>query len=325
MSKPSDWRNSTRVPVTLAPLIVLLFVVACQRDAVAPGRSAPVQPLTQSLELTEWSEPVNFGPRVNSAFAEQSPILSNDGLSLYFASNRPGGFGANDIWVSQRPSTDAPWGIPRNLGEIVNTASTDFGPQLSRNGHQLYFVSGRPGGYGGQDLWVSWRANTHDDFAWETPVNLGPVINTVADEGTPSIQGNEFYFARSRGGITGPPFDIYVSTMRGDTFEPAQLVTELNSPTDSRVPKVRFDGREIFFTSDRPGGVGSYDIWRSTRQGNGQTWSPPENLGPVINSSRFDIALALSEDGTTLFFSSDRPGGFGSYDLYYATRSVRPH
>src|SRR5262249_22528095 len=140
-------------------------------------------------ELSEWSEPVNLGPVVNSQgkeFRNQHPAISKNGLSLYFVSNRPGGFGMNDIWVSQRTSIDAPWGSPQNLGATINTSSNDFAPNLSCDGHWLYFNSNRPGGYGLGDLFVAFREDTGDDFAWEQPVNLGCQINTEFGESAPS-------------------------------------------------------------------------------------------------------------------------------------------
>jgi Tol biopolymer transport system component len=304
----------------LASLFILWTVTACRNEPRATESAPTITSLSRGVEAPEWTAPVNIGPVINSSFGETSPAITKDGLSLYFTSNRPGGFGVNDIWVSHRDGLDAPWGLPAHIASI-NSSAADFAPQLSRDGHHMYFVSTRPGGYGGNDLWVAWRENTHDDFAWETPVNLGPVINTSVDEGTPDIQGREFYFSRSRI-LSGTAFDIYVSRMNDAGFEEPQLVTELNGSGDQRVPRVRADGREVFFTSDRAGGVGSYDIWTSTRQGAGLEWSEPVNVGPVVNSSSFDIGLSLSDDARTLFISSNRPGGFGNYDIYYSTRST---
>jgi Tol biopolymer transport system component len=306
-----------------ASMFLLASVIACLNERLStPGEPMITSP-SRSLETLDWTAPVNLGPMINSSFGENSPAISKDGLSLYFTSNRPGGLGVNDIWVSHRESPDAPWGVPANVASI-NSSMADLAPEISRDGHHLYFVSTRPGGFGGADLWVAARENTHDDFGWETPVNLGPVINTSTDEGTPDIQGREFYFSRSRI-RPGTPFDIYVSRMSDAGFEQPQLVTELNASGDQRVPRVRADGREIFFTSDRAGGVGSYDIWTSTRLGGGLEWSQPVNLGPIVNSGSFDVGLSLSDDATILLFSSDRTGGFGNFDIYYSTRPAAPN
>lgn len=92
-----------------------------------------------------WSRPVNLGPIVNSTVHDQTPAISRDGLSLYFASDRAGGSGGFDLWVSQRLATDLPWEAPVNLGPAVNTPANDNGPSLSPDGRQLFFVSNRPG------------------------------------------------------------------------------------------------------------------------------------------------------------------------------------
>ena len=84
------------------------------------------------------------------------------------------------------------------------------------------------------------------------------------------------------------------------------------------------DGLEIFLSSDvtgRVGGVGSQDIWVATRATTLDLWSTPVNLGPTVNSTAFDGAPALSFDGTTLYFFSERVGGFGKRDLYVTTRT----
>src|SRR5438552_17247945 len=121
--------------------------------------------------FSEWSPPVNLGPTVNSGFIDAGPALSKDGLSLYFNSNRPGGFGGNDIWVSQRASREDAWGEPVNLGPTINTASNEDVTSFSRDGHTMYFISDRPASFGLRDLYIPRRANTHNDFRWEEAVN----------------------------------------------------------------------------------------------------------------------------------------------------------
>ena len=304
-------------------LIGLWLALGCRPDAgvVEPGaRPNDFQPTLASARYSEWAEPVNLGPTVNSPANDLAAEISKDALSLYFGSNRPGGFGANDIYVSRRASVDEPWGTPVNLGPVINSAFGDAGPHLSRDGHLLFFTSGRPG-FGANDLWVSHRTNTNDDFGWETPVNLGPPINTADGELGPSMRRPEFYFWRGPPTATAIPGDIYVSRMSGDDFDVPIPVVELNSPAHDEKPAIRFDGHEIYLASDRPGGAGDLDIWVSTRRSNGDAWETPVNLGLTINTPFQDRRPALSADGTMLFFDSTRPGGVGGMDLYVATRS----
>lgn len=300
---------------------VLCLALGCRPDAgvIEPDtRPNGARPTLASARYSEWSESVNLGPSVNSPANDLAAEMSKDGLSLYFGSNRPGGFGANDIYVSRRATVDEPWGTPVNLGPVINSAFGDAGPHLSRDGHLLFFTSGRPG-FGGNDIWVSRRTNTNDDFAWETPINLGPPVNTADGELGPNMRGREFYFWRG----PGTAGDIYVSHMRGDDFETPIAIAELNSPAHDEKPSIRFDGHEIYLASDRPGGVGDLDIWVSTRRSNGDAWETPVNLGRTINTPFQDRRPALSADGTMLFFDSTRPGGVGGMDLYVATRSKK--
>ena len=281
-----------------------------------------------------WGTPVNLGPVINSSSNENSPAISRDGLSLYFTSSplplppgaRPGGQGGADIWVSQRASTDAPWGAPVNLGPNINTTGNDGVPNLSIDGHRMYFHSTGRGGCGAADLFVSWRQDTRDDFAWELPVNLGCVVNSKYADNGPIIFEDDatgittLYFNSLRPGLGDA--DIYVSTLQADgTFGAAALVRELSSPfADDRVA-IRRDGLEIFVSTNRPGGEGGQDIWVATRATTLDPWSAPVPLGPVVNSPDLDGGPALSFDGTELYFYSTRPGGFGGNDLYMTTRT----
>ena len=277
-----------------------------------------------------WSTPINLGSLVNSPLDDNRPAISKDGLSLYITSGRMGGFGGLDIWVSQRATVDDPWGPPQNLGPTVNSSSNDVAPAFSPDGHRMYFHSFRPGGCGIADIYVSRRRDTRDDFGWGPPEDLGCVVNT------PYINAGPTIFEDETTGITtlyftvqnNPPgsdqgFDIYASTRTGDegAFGPPVLVPELSSPFRDTRTTIRRDGLEMILSSGRPGGVGSEDLWVSTRASTLDPWSPPVNLGAVVNTTAFDGGPALSFDGTTLYFHSNRPGGVGGNDLYVTTRT----
>jgi len=276
-----------------------------------------------------WSAPVNLGAAVNTEFGEFAPHTSKDGLSLYFASTRPatyGSFGGEDLWVSTRVSADAPWGIPMNLGQIVNTDANERSPALSRDGHYLFFASDRAGGFGALDLWVSWRPNTHDDFGWESPVNLGAAVNTAATDAGPSFFENDdagipqLFIASNRPGGSGG-LDIYVSDFAEGSWQPAAPIPALNTPQADLTPGIRFDGLEIVIASSRPGGVGMQDLWVSVRETPDSPWSAPTNLGATVNSASSENFPSISADRRSLYFNSGRPGGFGETDLYVSTRA----
>ena len=301
---------------TLAFVLLLLCALALLPAALAQ-------------EFGPWSAPVNLGPTINTTAFEQGAAISKDGLSLYFHSNRPGGFGLYDIYVSQRASVDDPWGPPQNLGPNINTPVQDQGAMLSRDGHRLYFASNRPGGSGGFDIYVSRRHNKRDDFGWQPPENLGAGVNTLANEQAPyvfedDVTGITFlYFHSNRpGGLGGN--DIYVSMLQPDeTFGPAVLVQELSSEKDDNAPTLRRDGLEVFFGSTRTPTIGLEDLWVATRQSTLDSWSDPINLGPVVNSIYTDGAPELSFDGTTLYFNSGPPPGSPPthFDLWVTTRT----
>ena len=213
----------------------------------------------------DWGTPVNLGPSVNTSAWEEGPSLSADGLELFFHSNRSGGHGGVDLWVSKRPTTQDPWGEPDNLGQLVNSSDYDFFSSISTDGLELYFCSYRPGGYGDCDLWVTTRATT--DANWGPPLNLGSPVNSSYLEQTPTILA---------------------------------------------------DGVVLFFSSNRPGGFGGTDLWVVTRATTHDLWGTPVNLGPAVNSSGGDAGAHISRDGSTLYFSSTRPGGLGGWDIWQA-------
>jgi hypothetical protein len=284
---------------------------------------------TAAPQYSDWSRPLNLGPLVNSPFNDAGPAVSKDGLSLYFGSDRPGGFGAFDIWVSQRASVEAPWGPPVNLGASVNTSGVENVPILSRDEHWLFFNSNRSGGFGGNDLWVSYREHVKDDLGWQPPMNLGGDVNTsFVDQGAGYFENAEagtplLFFNSDRPGGMGAA-DIYISPLLPDgSFAPPTLVPELNSPAQDARPSVRFDGLEVVLFSSRSGSLGGFDLWAATRQTVFDLWSTPLNLGPVINSAANEQQPHLAADRRTLYFVSDRAGGFGAQDLYLATRIRR--
>jgi hypothetical protein len=314
----------------MAAVVSGALLFGCKEDGSLPdGPSLAATADVLDRHLFAWSEPVNLGPVVNSTAGDNDPTLSADGLSLYFASDRPGGLGGSDIWVARRASPHSPWEAPVNLGAPINMTVDDRTPALSVDGHILFFSSSRPGGQGGIDIWMARRASRADDFGWEAPVDLGPDVNTTADEGGPayvqSDGGGALYFNRGTPALVAD--DLYRAEVGRDgrTRGPALAVTELNDPTalDAQ-PTVRADGREILFTSLRLGGFGGNDTWVSIRRSPVDPWSPPRNLGgPPLNTSSADLQPDLSRDGRTLLFSSNRSGGSGRADIWMSTRGPR--
>ena len=278
--------------------------------------------------FTDWGAPVNAelipgtSSELNTPFNDGCPYQSPDGQSLFLASNRqPGTLGGQDIWISDRQGEDGPWGMPVNVGAPINSAYNDFCPSPSR-GHRLFFVSDRPGGCGGGDIYVT----RFGPDGWENPQNVGCQINSPADEASPSLFEDEdgnanLYFSSTRpGGFDedaepAGDSDIYFSI----NFGSAQLAPNLNTEFGDFRPNVRHDGREIVFDSNRPGSIGGQDIFTAVRESTNDVWSEPVNLG-VLNSAGNETRASLSWDGLTMVFGSTRIGSEGSTDIYITTR-----
>ena len=172
-------------------------------------------PATTYIAVSEfkygvWQRIIELGGPVNDISIYRynaSPCISFDGTQLYFGSNRAGSIDSSfDIWVSD--GMDTIWQTPINLANI-NTSYGEGEPSISWDGTKLYFASDRPGGYGGLDIWVS----ENNGGAWQTPVNLGPPINTDTMELGASISYEDtlLYFCRP---IAYYNIKIYVSSRR---------------------------------------------------------------------------------------------------------------
>jgi len=269
-----------------------------------------------------FGEPTNLGPIVNSSAGANGACISADGLSLYYDSDRSGGYGNGDIWVATRETINEPWGEPANLGPTVNSSQIDWDPCISSEGLELYFRSARPGGYGGGDIWVAKRKTKNDP--WEVPVNLGATVNSSAHADSPSISGDGlelFFTAYNRSGGNGD-WDLWV-TMRESTVDPwkqpVNLGPAINSSSGDNVPGISFDGRILFFASNRSNGFGGYDLYMTTRATKDKDWGFPVNLGPKVNTAYGEFSPNISVDGLWLYFGdypSPRPGGYGREDLW---------
>ena len=307
--------------VHAATAAVLLVTAASAQGAT--GSLAPAQNL-EAVPGTSSS--------LNTPFLDGCPAESRDGLSLFMASTRPGGESGIDIWVAHRPSKDAAWGAPVNLGAPVNGAADDFCPTpVGRR--RLLFVSSRPGGCGGADIYVAHR--TQD--GWAKVRNLGCRVNSAAGEAGPSLIKEAgtvaLYFSSNRpGGFaaedgTPPDSDIYRSERSDGGFGAATLVPGVNTSFEDARPNVRKDGLELFLDSTRPGTLGGPDLYVATRSSVGTAWSDPVNLGPDVNTTSAETRPWITTTGLTLYFGSNRPGsepdpatGNPSFDLYFTTR-----
>jgi WD40-like Beta Propeller Repeat len=268
-----------------------------------PGSNADL--LSAAWTPAGWSEPQPMA-EINSDHDELGPELTFDGTRLYFYSDRQGGLGGYDLWVSDRASAKDPWSAPRNLGATVNSSANEYGPGLTPQGERLYFASNRP----------------------------RPGEATALD-GRPI----EAWSATIRERRSRHDYDIYVADASDTGFRDALLVTELSTPADEGSPAISPAGDFLYFASDRPGGAGGYDIYRirlapADARAVSTVESLVEPLGPSINSPANELDPGLASEGFRLYFSSDRAiaavappiddVSAGRYDLFTSTsREVR--
>lgn len=261
----------------------------------------------------DWTEPVNLGPMLGSESSDGGPALSENGEVLFFHSNRPGGSGGNDLWVSLWDGEA--WDLPLNLGAGVNTEYEEVDPCISKSGDTLYFSSDRPGGEGGYDIWMS----VFEGGQWDTPVNMGAIINSASAEIGPEIarDGEKIFFHSNRAGGYGG-MDIWVSLrVAGEWRNPLNLGNKVNSASHEQNPALDPAVSVLYFASDRSGGYGGFDLYAAFIEG--ISFGEAFNLGWQVNSSSREGGPAISSRGGALYFSSQMEGGLGENDLWMAS------
>ncbi|MGY0036259.1 hypothetical protein [Pedobacter sp. NJ-S-72] len=202
---------------------------------------------------------------------------------------------------------------PVNLGPAINTKDREYLPTITADGSTLIFSRTVDGN---EDFYVSRKVNKE----WKTATPLSDKINTRFNEGAQSISPDGMYLFFT--GCNRPDgfgsCDLYVSHKSGNNWDtPFNLGAVVNSSSWDSQPAVSPDGNTLYFVSNRPGGIGGYDIWKTTLNGEGE-WSKPENLGPGINTIYDENTPFVHPDGKTLYFSSNGWPGMGSMDIFYS-------
>lgn len=211
-----------------------------------------------------WGDPLNFSA-VNTTADELCPTAHRNGRTFLFVSNRAGGCGGDDLYVTRLHETRG-WAAPRNMGCTVNSAGGEAGPYLLEA--ELYFSSTRPGGFvedapgatPDADIYVS----AFDGSSFAAPV-LAAGLNTAQNDFRPNLRrdGLEIFFDSNRPGGQGG-LDLWTAT-RANTSDAWSGATNLGSGVNSSVNDLRatlsWDGRTLYFGSVRAGGEGSQDLY----------------------------------------------------------------
>ena len=232
---------------------------------------ADIWVLRRASKDDDWGPPENLGPAVNSPSADARASISVDGLTLYFNSvNRAGGYGNCDIYAATRATKNDPWGKAVLLEPPINRTGSnalDAEPWISPDDLELYFRSNRSGAQA--DIYLARRATRGDP--WETPVNLGPVVNSPYYDVLPSLSpdGLLLLFCDSPWGQEPRPGgygngDVWMAR-RASLSAPWQASVNLgprvNSPAMDAAPRISPDGRTLYFITLRDG---SLENWQAS-------------------------------------------------------------
>ena len=201
---------------------------------------------------------------------------------------------------------------PHPLSAALQTTLSQYFPVLTADEQTLVFTGLKA--EGDEDLLMA----TFNGETWNTPTSLSPNINTPDNEGTPSLSadGRMLVFTACQNKRGFGSCDLYVSRRTGDQWsEPQNLGPGINSRFYESQPSLSADGRRLYFVSDRPGGLGKRDIWRSDVDIDGN-WQTPVNVGAPVNTPFNEASPFIHANGRSLFFASEGHVGLGGYDLF---------
>jgi outer membrane protein OmpA-like peptidoglycan-associated protein len=257
-------------------------------------------------------EPINMGANINSQYRDYFPsITADENTLIYTVQIGDLRSGQEDLYRSLKKNGE--WTKAEPIPNI-NTSENEAAQSVSADGKFLVFtVCNRKGDFGSCDLYFSERINGR----WTTPKNIGAPINSAGWESQPSVAPNADAIYFTRGGARGQgDKNLMVSKRKDDgSWAEPQAVTELNTPYDDCAPCIHPDGQTLYFSSAGHAGMGALDLYVSRMRADG-TWDKPSNLGYPINTAQNEEALAVALSGNLAFIASDRPGGFGSLDIY---------
>ena len=208
-----------------------------------------------------------------------------------------------------------------NMGENINTAQSEYVPVVSSDQSEIYFTARRKESTAGfkdpnnkffEDVYYSKKENGK----WKTARNIGPPVNTPTHDAVVNLtaDGNELVIYRTNENLYGG--DLYLCKRLEDNWsKPEKLTENINSPYQEASASISPDGKLMYISSNRPGGLGGKDIYRVRRLPDNQ-WSIPENLGPTINTPYDEDSPFIQADGRTLYFSSNGHSTMGGYDIF---------
>lgn len=273
------------------------------------------------------NEDLYYAEKVNDKWTNVTPLpfntndnegaqtVSADGkLILYTACNHPKGLGSCDIFYSILHN--GKWTAPGGIGPPINSTDWESQPFISANGMAIIFSSNRPGGKGGKDLYISYL---NKENKWMVPQNLGDVINTPGDEGTPFLHadGRTLYFS-SNGHLSVGAQDLYMSRLSDDGTwsKPVNLGYPINTEGDESSIYVELDGKSAYLASNRTGGRGKLDIYQFVLQDSVQA-EPATYVKAVVKDARtqqlLDVQYSIYNFDDNSLFANGRTQKDGAF------------
>ena len=291
---------------------VIAWLLCCW--AFSAEAQSPAQTDTVKVTITRLMPPLN------TAYNDFAPVISADGATLMFTSNRPttergiakGKAGKEKIYEVIMDPKKKKWGPPKLLGAAVNALDRNNSAlALSPDGQRMLVYRDNNDGNGNifesQLIGTEWSELTE----FPTPINSDDHESSACY----SSDGRTIYFVSDRkGGLGGK--DIW-SAMRdaNDTWGALKnMGPAINTKEDEQGLFLHADGRTLYFSSKGHASTGGYDLFTSTFS-NGE-WSAPKNLGAPLNTAGDDLYLVLLADGKSAYMSSERSGGLGEKDIY---------
>jgi hypothetical protein len=280
----------------------------------------------QMMQSPVTVEVTALGPELNSRYDDKNPCVTADGRILIFTTRRPettssptdiegDGKYFEDIYMATLDSATGSFQNANGVGKTVNSDAHDACTSISPDGRQIFIYKNDADNKAsrGGNIFVSKVANGK----WRTPESLGKPINSSYWEGGVCISpnGKTYFFSSEREGGQGKS-DIWMVERKSkeEWGKPVNLGPEINTAYDEAGMFLAPDGKTLFFCSNGPGSMGSYDVFKTVNE-NGK-WSKPTNVGYPVNSASKEGQMTLSADARYAYISSDRKGGNGESDIY---------
>jgi OmpA-OmpF porin, OOP family len=327
--------NSIKMPfftpftvwISLIYSLSLIYAASAFAQVDTTGVTAPPPPAAPSTHLE------NLGPLVNSSHAESAPVISPDGNTIYYWSIRPNGQGFQDIYIAHRDTNSGQWLNPIHPGFPLNDSRPNIVLSITPDGRKLlvYKDDKKAKAKGFSDLAIykkyydSWTVQTFLKF--DQYENLGESSITaylgadgktimLSKEGSDALGNEDLYIA------------FYTDSTK--TWSKPMNIGNINTPNHEITPFLASDGITLYFSSDRPGGLGGYDVYMTQRlDPTWKNWSPAKNLGNMVNTPGDDVHFKFPTAADVAYLVSTYPAdtNYGMKDIYtmLLPNEFKPH